>query len=295
MKRNLMILTLTSIVILNACTNHSEINNQSNEETPEQVIVEMDEGDVTEAEFIGALKKQYGEQVLKNLIQNKIIASEAKKIGIDETDIQTEIQFLMNNLSLTNEDQFYEVMKREGISGEEELRERVLNHLVMQHRIGLVGEVTDEELLVEYEKGEAIEASHILVNNEEIALEVMSQLQEGRDFSDLAGEYSQDPGTKEKGGDLGSFRRGTMTPPFEEVAFTLDINDISDPVQSQFGYHIIKTTGRTPYEDQFEEVSEQLRSRYNDQKLFKMNAEQENLMDNLDIIIHDPDFEHLLD
>jgi len=295
MKRNLIILTLTSIVILNACTNHSEINNQSNEEPPEQVIVEMDEGDVTEGEFIGALKKQYGEQVLKNLIQNKIIASEAKKIGIDETDIQTEIQFLMNNISLSNEDQFYEVMKREGISGEEDLRERVLNHLVMQHRIGLVGEVTDEELLVEYEKGEAIEASHILVNNEEIALEVMSQLQEGRDFSDLAGEYSQDPGTKEKGGDLGSFRRGTMTPPFEEVAFTLDINDISDPVQSQFGYHIIKTTGRTPYEDQFEEVSEQLRSRYNDQKLFKMNAEQENLMDNLDIIIHDPEFEHLLD
>lgn len=292
MNRTAIILSLTIIVLLNACANNSE-NNQSELAKSEKIIVETDAGDVTEDELNEALKEQYGKKVLKDLILNKVIASEAEKIGISEDEIQSEIEFLKNNIGVSNEDQFYEVMEREGVSGEEDLHKLVMNHLVMQHRIGLVGEATDEELLDEYEKGETVEASHILVENEETALEVITQLQEGQNFRDLAKEYSQDPGTKEKGGNLGSFRRGTMTPPFEEAAFSLDINEISEPIQSQFGYHIIKTTGRTPFEDGFTEVREQLRSHYNDRKLSKMNAEQEKIMENTDIIIHAPEYKDL--
>ncbi len=293
-----MILLLCSLALITGCKDNSVENNQQtdlNEDHNEKVIVEMDAGLITEKEFVNALKDQYGEEVLTTLIQNQVISAEAEKIGIDENDIQAEIQYLMDNLGVSNKDHFNEMMKREGLLGEEDIRNRVLNHLVMQHRTGLVGEVTEEELLDEYEKGEALEARHILVEDEETALEVLFQLEEGRNFSELVHEYSKDPSSLENDGELGNFRRGTMTPPFEEAAFNLDLNEKSEPVKTQFGYHIIETTGRIPFEDEFEEVREQLRSHYNDQKLFKLNQEKKKMMEDLEFIIHDPAFEDLFE
>ncbi len=67
---------------------------------------------------------------------------------------------------------------------------------------------------------------------------------EGEDFAELARRFSQDPGTKDDGGDLGWFRRGDMVPAFEDAAFDLAVNEISEPVETPFGYHIIKVTRR---------------------------------------------------
>ena len=87
-----------------------------------------------------------------------------------------------------------------------------------------------------------IRASHILVSDEALAVELKTRLDKGEKLAALAKKYSQDPGSKDKGGDLGFFASGMMVAPFEKVAFALKIDEISDPVKSSFGYHIITVT-----------------------------------------------------
>jgi foldase protein PrsA len=97
-----------------------------------------------------------------------------------------------------------------------------------------------------YDKPETVQARHILVANIATADKVEAALKGGQDFASVAKQYSIDPGSKDKGGELGTFRRGQMVPAFDKVAFTAPINQISPPVKSQFGYHIIQVEARTP-------------------------------------------------
>lgn len=83
-----------------------------------------------------------------------------------------------------------------------------------------------------------VHALHILVTTKEEAEAVKKRLEAGEDFGDVANEMSQDKNAK--GGDLGFFTRGQMLKPFEDAAFALDVGKVSDPVQTQFGWHIIK-------------------------------------------------------
>lgn len=86
-----------------------------------------------------------------------------------------------------------------------------------------------------------IRASHILVQDEETAKDIKKQAEEGADFGDLARKYSQCP-SKEDGGDLGFFGKGQMVKEFEDAAFSLEAGQISEPVKTQFGYHVILLT-----------------------------------------------------
>ncbi len=87
-----------------------------------------------------------------------------------------------------------------------------------------------------------IRASHILVEKQSQALKVLEELKAGGDFRELARKYSTCPSGK-RGGDLGQFGRGQMVREFEQAAFALKQGEVSEPVKSQFGYHVIKRTG----------------------------------------------------
>jgi peptidyl-prolyl cis-trans isomerase C len=95
-----------------------------------------------------------------------------------------------------------------------------------------------DEKIKEVKPEQEIHARHILVATEAEAKEIAERLKKGEDFAVLAKEKSKDTGAE--GGDLGFFTRGQMLKPFEEAAFALDVGEISEPVQTQFGWHIIK-------------------------------------------------------
>lgn len=84
-----------------------------------------------------------------------------------------------------------------------------------------------------------IKAKHILVEHEHEAKDLLRKLEEGVSFEDLAAKFSRCP-SKRDGGDLGEFGKGRMVPSFEEAAFALDVDAVSPPVRTQFGYHLIK-------------------------------------------------------
>jgi len=85
-----------------------------------------------------------------------------------------------------------------------------------------------------------IKCAHILVEKQSESLSIAERLKKGEKFAKLAKELSIDSGSAKKDGNLGYFTKGMMVKPFEEVAFKLQIGEISEPVKTQFGYHIIK-------------------------------------------------------
>ncbi|MGQ0772326.1 MAG: peptidylprolyl isomerase [Nitrososphaerota archaeon] len=85
-----------------------------------------------------------------------------------------------------------------------------------------------------------IKCTHILVEKQSQALAILDRLKKGEKFAELAKELSLDTGSGKRGGDLGYFGRGRMVKPFENAAFKLSIGEVSEPIKTEFGYHIIK-------------------------------------------------------
>lgn len=125
--------------------------------------------------------------------------------------------------------------------------------------------VTEEEAADYYDNNkesfktpESVQTSHILVEDEEMAKEILGEIENGLSFEEAAKKYSTCP-SKARGGDLGSFSRGKMVPEFEDAAFSMEKGEISEPVKTQFGYHIIKLTDKMePSISNFEEVKNQI-------------------------------------
>jgi peptidyl-prolyl cis-trans isomerase D len=119
----------------------------------------------------------------------------------------------------------------------------------------------------EYKIPEEVDVRHILVKTKEQALDIKKQLESGADFAALAKKYSEDPGSKDTGGLYKNTQRGRMVPEFDKAAFELAVGKISDPVQTSFGFHILKVDAhRQERTRPLEEVKKELEATVRQQK-----------------------------
>ncbi|CAH0217780.1 peptidylprolyl isomerase [Peribacillus simplex] len=216
----------------------------------DKTMASIDGEKINKDDLYDALVAGYGADTLDLLITNKLVELEAEKAGIKikDEEIQKEIDTMVK--SYGDEKSLKEQLKASG-SSMDALKKDIVVYLQTKKLVEPRITVTDDEISTYFEdnkdtfdQAEQVEASHILVEDEKTAEKVAKEIAEGGDFAKLAAEYSTDTQTADNGGSLGYFGKGDMVAEFEDVAFDLDINKVSDPVKTDYGYHIIKVTGK---------------------------------------------------
>lgn len=264
-------ITATSILALSACSSGDK-----------EVIAKTDAGDVTKGELYTNMKKTAGASVLTQLVQEKVLD---KKYKVSDKEIDNKLKEYKTQLG----DQYTALEKQ---YGKDYLKEQVKYELLTQKAAKDNIKVTDDEIKEYWEglKGQ-IRASHILVADKKTAEEIEKKLKKGEKFDALAKEYSTDTGSATNGGELGWISKDNeqLDATFRKAAFKLKTNEVSDPVKTQFGYHIIK---KTEERGKYEDMKKELKSEVLEQKLNDSNAVQEavqKVMKKADIEVKDKD------
>lgn len=231
------------------------------------VLVNFDGGKITVEEFKNEINKvpEFAKGIFEGL--------EGKRKFLDDL-ISRELIYLDAKKKKIDKDKEYLDMI-------ERFKKDAMLEILLKREIEDKAKVDESELKAYYDANpqefrlnEEIRASHILVKTEEEAKDVLKKLKEGADFKKLAMELSQDPGTSKKGGDLGYFGKGKMNPEFERAAIKLKEGELSEPVRTNFGYHIIKLTGRKQGQlVEYTKVTEILRQRLTREKQKKVFEE----------------------
>jgi len=232
-------------------------------------------------EQLQQLQPMLRQQAVAALVNQNLLLQEADRQGITpaEEDIDEQIEEII--AQFPSPAAFESQLGMAGLTIDR-LREDIRRNLKIQKLVEAQLpddlEASEEEIeefyrenAGQFEREEQVEASHILIQvdpgeSEEAKAEKLEEIQAlrvriegGEDFAEVAREGSQDQGTKDRGGSLGFFGRGQMIPAFEEVAFSLEEGDLSDVVETQFGYHLILVTGkREAGTVPLEEVSDQI-------------------------------------
>ncbi|WP_078408560.1 peptidylprolyl isomerase [Priestia abyssalis] len=261
MKKGLIALTTAaSMIALTACNGGGGDS---------EVVVETKAGNITKDELYSALKDRLGDETIRDLVDEKVLG---EKYKVTDKEVDQELESLKEQYG----QQFEAAIQQNGV---DQVKRMLKIDLLREKAATADIKVTDKELKEAYDaKKPEVKASHILVQDEKTAKEVKAKLDKGEDFAKLAKEYSQDPGSAENGGDLGFFGSGKMVPEFEEAAYKLKKGQVSEPVKSSFGYHIIKVTDKKELES-FEKMKAELekeikRSKLDPEKLQKAVDEE---------------------
>ncbi len=297
-----------------------DVNTESNDiVVPEGSVARIDKTFITEEEYnknIALVKyvyeKNYGADVWEQDYNGRKIGSIAEEQTLDKL---VRVQLIKNYV---NENSDYVIDNEETTKALESFKEEISNDeerktyysdngindefVVKQIEDAMVLQEFQDILKNEIEKDTAfleeryknyvvkVDASHILVDDEAQLKVVQEKLKAGEDFAEVAKEYSKDPGSATNGGELGYFDRNKMVPEFEEAAFNLEIGEMSEPVQTQFGYHIIKLNDKKTVADLInDKESEESIKNYKDQIV--MSAIQNKYTEKIETLIANAEIE----
>ncbi|WP_419886961.1 peptidylprolyl isomerase [Neobacillus niacini] len=240
----------------------------------DKAVAKINGESISKDELYDVMVEQYGAAAVEQLITDKIVAAEAKKekITITDKELNAEVEKLKE--SYGGEDVFDQMLTANNTSLDA-LKEDLKSYLTLRKLLVPRIEITEEELKTYFDENkdslgvaEQVKASHILVEDEATAKEIKQKLTDGADFAKLAKEYSTDEGTKENGGELGFFPKGTMVTEFEDVAFAMQVNEISEPVKTDYGYHIIKVEEKKEAKEaNFDDSKAEIKETLIDQKV----------------------------
>jgi foldase protein PrsA len=282
MKKWILSLSLAaSIVGLAACNNSA---------SGSDVVVKTKAGNITKDELYTALKDKYGDQVLQQLVFEKVLSDKYK---VSSKDVDKQVNQAKDQLGA----QFEATLQQYGYKNEKDFRNSIKVGLMQQKAATKDIKVTDKELKDYYNNIKPqIKARHILVKDEKTANDIEAKLKAGQKFEDLAKKYSTDTGSAQKGGDLGWFGTGTMDPNFEKAAYALKVNEISKPVKTQFGYHIIQLTDKKKKES-FDKMKTQIVQEVKTSKVdqTKIAKTMKSEIKNSNVKIEDKDLKGALD
>lgn len=273
-KWTIAFMAAASVLALSACNNGGS-----------EVIVETKAGDITKDEFYKAMKERVGKEVIRDLVYEKVLS---KKYKVSEKEIDREIANLKDMYGAQ-----YDLAVQQ--SGEQAIRDMVKLDLLRQKAAVEDVKVTEKELKQYYDEYKPkIRASHILVKDEKTAQDIKAKLDKGEDFAKLAKEYSQDAGSAQNGGDLGWFGPGKMVKEFEDAAYALNVGQVSQPVKTEYGYHIIKVTDKKKkpsYEQMKEEIEFEVKKNKIDSA--KMESKVEKLIKDANVQVKDSDLKNV--
>jgi parvulin-like peptidyl-prolyl isomerase len=215
--------------------------------------------------------EQLKNETVDFLIQRIEFEREAEALGITvtEQEVSDRLTELKQQFFEGDEKVYQEELEKQGITEADvlaDLRAQIISRKIFEE-VTKGEAVTDEEVDTYYAENqeesttpESREVAHILVDDKKLADDLYAQLEEGADFEELAKKHSTDTGSAEEGGKLTDVR-GSFVPEFEEVAFALETGEIGKPVESQFGWHIIKALADTTPEEttSLDEVRDSIR------------------------------------
>lgn len=199
--------------------------------------------DIWTEEYNGRpLKEVIMDELLDNLVKEQIIVEYMEGQGIDAVQADIDEYYANFQTAVEGDEDLAAFYEENGID-EAFIKEQIRMQLQVDAFYYLIeDEMAADQAFLEdmYENFKLeVRARHILLPTLEVAQAALSRL-ESEDFAAVAAEISDDEGSKEEGGELGFFARDVMVPEFEAAAFALDVDEISDPVQTQYGYHIIQ-------------------------------------------------------
>jgi len=199
--------------------------------------------------------------IVTYLVRRTENEKEAAALGVAVTDSEVDERLKQLKTQFGSDKKFQEALKQQGYTLralENDVRGQLMSEkLVAQLTKNVKVPEADvqkyyNENKTQYQTPESREVRHILVKTKDQASDIRSQLVDGADFAALAKEFSQDPGSKDLGGKL-TITKGQTVPPFEKASFDLKTNELSQPVKTQFGFHLVqpvgdvKAAGTTPF------------------------------------------------
>lgn len=201
-------------------------------------------GDITKDELYDAMKNSTGETVLQRLILLDVL-NEA--VGKNELAAEAEAEVASSMSQYGGEETFNYILAQSGFANVDEYQEVLYLNKLIEAAVKEKTSFTDEEVEAYYETYKPqINVQHILVADEATAVDLISQINDGADFAELAKANSTDTGTAENGGETGLFGAGAMVQEFEDAAYALNVDEVTQtPVKSEFGFHIIKMLEKT--------------------------------------------------